>query len=148
MKLITDTSALNKELFGLAKGGAKLAQRLHIAALSVLAHIEQHGDVRMAQKLVETVMSAKHSKHEIRSWIVSFGKVSEDEEGNLVFDRTKFTDLAGANEKPFWEFKPVAPQKAYDLQQAIKNLIKKAKTEQAKGNLEHAELLSALEVLQ
>ena len=147
--LIQDKKQLDLELASLKTKGKTMAARIHRAALSVLWHIDTYGDIRIADRLVEAVVAAKYSEHAIKSWLVSFGKLSYEDK-KFSYDKTKTTNLVGAKEHPFWKFTPEAPAKPLDLQSVLDSImrqIKKVKKAQEDGTeILHPELLEKLKV--
>ena len=149
--LIQDKKQLDLELASLKTKGKTMAARIHRAALSVLWHIDTYGDIRIADRLVEAVVAAKYSEHAIKSWLVSFGKLSYEDK-KFSYDKTKTTNLVGAKEHPFWKFTPEAPAKPLDLQSVLDSImrqIKKVKKAQEDGTeILHPELLEKLKVFE
>ena len=149
--LIQDKKQLDLELASLKTKGKTMAARIHRAALSVLWHIDTYGDIRIADRLVEAVVAAKYSEHAIKSWLVSFGKLSYEDK-KFSYDKTKTTNLVGAKEHPFWKFTPEAPAKPLDLQSVLDSImrqIKKVKKAQEEGTeILHPELLEKLRVFE
>ena len=144
--LIQDKKQLDLELAALKTKGKTMSARIHRAALSVLWHIDTYGDIRVADKLVDAVVAAKYGDYAIKSWLVSFGKLSYEDK-KFSYDKTKTTNLVGAKEHPFWKFTPEAPAKPLDLQAAIVNLLKRVKKAQDDGTeIVHPELLEKLKV--
>ena len=147
--LIQDKKQLDLELAALKTKGKTMAARIHRAALSVLWHIDTYGDIRIADRLVDAVVAAKYSEHAIKSWLVSFGKLSYEDK-KFSYDKTKTTNLVGAKEHPFWKFTPEAPAKPLDLQSVLDSImrqIKKVKKAQEDGTeILHPELLEKLKV--
>ena len=147
--LIQDKKQLDMELAALKTKGKTMAARIHRAALSVLWHIDTYGDIRIADRLVDAVVAAKYSEHAIKSWLVSFGKLSYEDK-KFSYDKTKTTNLIGAKEHPFWKFTPEAPAKPLDLQSVLDSImrqIKKVKKAQEDGTeILHPELLEKLKV--
>lgn len=149
--LIQDKKQLDLELAALKTKGKTMAARIHRAALSVLWHIDTYGDIRIADRLVDAVVAAKYSEHAIKSWLVSFGKLSYKDK-KFSYDKTKTTNLVGAKEHPFWKFTPEAPAKPLDLQSVLDSImrqIKKVKKAQEDGTeILHPELLEKLKVFE
>ena len=149
--LIQDKKQLDLELASLKTKGKTMAARIHRAALSVLWHIDTYGDIRIADRLVDAVVAAKYSEHAIKSWLVSFGKLSYEDK-KFSYDKTKTTNLVGAKEHPFWKFTPEAPAKPLDLQSVLDSImrqIKKVKKAQEEGTeILHPELLEKLRVFE
>lgn len=117
MKLITETSLINKAIESIAKRGQKLDHDIHVAGVSVLQHVDVHGDTTLLDKLVNAMPKGSR-KGAFCEWAVAFGNVrmldrSNDadklaiEQGRLFAkDKSKAFDLDGAIGTAWHEFKP------------------------------------------
>lgn len=129
--LIVGAAAITKAITSIATRGAKLDGDIQLAGLSVLSHIAQHGDVTLADKLVQAMPKGAR-KLALVEWMLAFGQVRVLDKANaedkakiadgatLGFAKDKATDIASATEKPWHEFrkeKPVAD--AFDAQAAV-----------------------------
>ncbi len=134
VKLVTGKENIMKAIKEISVTGKTLEVLIHNTACSVLAHIEKHREVSLANQLVEAIPNLAR-KNALRDWFVSFGQLVFDEETKLLtFKKTKKTNQAEANQNPFWLFKPEAEYKPFDLNAAITNLVSIAKARQEKGN--------------
>ena len=148
-----DKEKLNALINSIASRGKKLDNDIHRAGVNVIYHIDQHGDITIAEKLIESMPKSSRRKALIL-WLIDNSKLaySEDEK-KYVYDKTKKTNLERAIETPFWEYtqevKPISP---VDLEKRIESLIKQAEKaladEQAKAksnvDLEKLERLKEL----
>jgi hypothetical protein len=82
--------------------GTTLNAAIHSAACSVLAHVGQHRDIRMVDRLL-VVVSDSVRANRLKVWFSAFGPV-EFVEGQAKYRRAK-TLLGDAVAKPFWKFK-------------------------------------------
>lgn len=117
MKLLTTTVEINKAIESIAKRGQKLDADIHVAGVSVLKHVAEHGDTTLLDKLV-LAMPKGSRKSAFCEWALAFGNVrmldrsdSADaaaiEQGRLFAkDKTKQFDEVGAIAKKWYEFKP------------------------------------------
>lgn len=117
---------LSKAIESIATRGKKLQEDIHSAAVSCLYHADKHGDVTLMQKLIEAV-PAMSRKNALIAWCLEFGKFAASDDGrSVVYSKEGVTDIEAGATTPFWEFKPEAPFKAFDLQEELAKLIKKA----------------------
>ena len=133
-----DTAKLNALIDSIASRGKRLDNDIHKAGVNCIYHIDQHGDITLAEKLIESMPKSSRKKALVL-WFIDNSKLSYNEdEKKYVYDKTKKTFLERAIEKPFWdhsqEVKPVSP---IDLDKRLENLIKQAEKaledEQAKS---------------
>lgn len=82
--------------------GTTLNAAIHSAACSVLAHVGQHRDVRLVDRLL-VVVSDSVRANRLKAWFSAFGPV-EFVEGQAKYRRAR-TLLGDAVAKPFWKFK-------------------------------------------
>lgn len=158
VKLIVGAAAIDKAIASIKNRGAKLDGDIQIAALSVLSHIDQHGDYTVSDRLL-SAMPKGVRRNALVGWMVAYGKVAlldkklpEDAEkikagGVFKFDREKQTDMATAEATPWHTFKHTdgAPTEVFDVQKAVTQLLKRVQAMQAKGTkIEHAEMVEAL----
>ena len=157
MKLMKLTAEINKAIESIAKRGAKLDGDIQVAAVSVIAHLDEHGDFTLAERLVHAMPKGSR-KLALVEFLLAFGKVrlldkenAEDKDritagGVFGFAKDKTTNVDGAMEKAWYEFKPEAPVlESFDVQAAVAALIKKVEGLQKKGvTIKHAEVLRNL----
>lgn len=156
-KIINNAAAIDKAILSIKNRGAKLDGDIQIAGLSVLAHIDAHGDTTLADRLFN-VMPKGARRLALAEWMLAFGKVrtlvktsKEDAEAIaagrvFAFDKTKATNMEGAEAMMWHEFrKEKAVAEAFDVQAAVKSLLARVQTMQGKGvQIEHAELIEWL----
>mgnify|MGYP000654553662 CR=1 FL=1 len=53
LKLLTGASAINTAITSISKRGKSLEKDIHVAAVSCLIHADKHGDITLAEKLVQ-----------------------------------------------------------------------------------------------
>ena len=148
-----DTAKLNALIDSIAKRGKKLDQDIHRAGVNCIHHIDKHGDITLAEKLIESMPKSARKKGLI-VWFMDNSKLSySEDEKKYIYDKSKKTNLERAMETPFWEHsqevKPISP---VDLDKRIESLIKQAEKaledEQAKSksnvDLEKLEKLKEL----
>lgn len=135
--LFEGASAISKEIAGIKLASSKLDTRIQVAALSVASHAQLHGDITLAEKLIDA-LGKGHRKTALVDWLVAFGPfaIAPDESG-LTFARREKFDMDAAQAKPWYDFKPEQPFKAVKLADMLDSLIKKA--EAALNDKEHAD---------
>ena len=133
-----DTAKLNALIDSIASRGKRLDNDIHRAGINCIYHIDQHGDITLAEKLIESMPKSSRKKALVL-WFMDNSKLSyNEEEKKYVYDKSKKTSLERAIEKPFWdhsqEVKPISP---VDLDKRLESLIKQAEKaledEQAKA---------------
>lgn len=154
-KLIEGTDAIRAEVASVAKAGKKLDDRIQVLGLSVMHHIEAHGDVTVAGQLINEVfgaLSKGHRKLAFVEWMLAYGKVAVNMDPKtkgtmpLLFAKTKTTNLEGAATKQWFDFKPEpAVDQAFDFARLLGALIGKAEKAAATGKeVIGADLLAAV----
>lgn len=125
-KMLDGAKAIDTAIKSINTRGKSLQRDIHIAAVSCMNHADKHGDVTLAQKLVDAVPTLAR-KNALRDWFIAHGKFSYDAtEKSLTFNKKGTTNLEAAIATPFWEFKQEAEYVPFDLQAAILTLVKRA----------------------
>lgn len=133
--LIIGTEALRKEFTSIAAAGKKLDGRIQVAGLSVMSHIDTHGDVTVATALVNELfgaLSKGHRKAAMVEWLVKYGKVklNIDEATKKVqpflYDKAATTNLQGAVDEPWFDCKPEKLDEDFDFNKLLMALLSKA----------------------
>jgi hypothetical protein len=126
MILLTTKTAILAAISDISVTGKKLDQMIWVAAVSVTAHAEKHGDVTLANTLVEAMPKGSRV-NALLGFLEAFGKFTYDEENKkLGFDKSKTTDIDGAQAQSWTAFKPEPPYQGMNLEVALAALIKKA----------------------
>ncbi len=152
-KLFEGKAVIEKELGLLKAAGRKLDDRIQVAGLSVINHIDKHGDITLVVGLMDSLPRGARTKAMI-AWMVAHAKVKHnvDEAGKVskdnpwLFDKTKETNMAGAIANPWYKFEPENQQDpVFDLAAALNSLLNKAAAaEKAGKTIEGAEQLTKL----
>jgi hypothetical protein len=145
MKLLVGTKAIEDALMSIHRRGQTLQQDMHVAACSVLAHIGQHSDIRMAAKLLNAMPEAAR-KNAMRDWLSEFGPITFDGD-NPIFVQGGKVRLGDAQANPFWKFSPEKPYQAVDVAALIASTIKKLEKDQKETKANHGTLIAGLEKL-
>lgn len=139
-----DIKELNKRIKLLSVANAKVEGTIQELGLACLGHLG-HGNNGPIVALLGALRRTQYQA--FTEWALAFGKVSKNldkktkEAMPLIYDGTKTTDIEGATAKPWFMFaddKPASIAKAFDFQQAVMSLIKKA----AANGIDHAKLVS------
>jgi hypothetical protein len=101
---------------------------IQVAAVSVLAHHAEHGDVTLVNTLVDAMPKGSRV-NALRDYILTFGKVTYNE-ATKAFDHDKAGnfDQAGAEAIMWTEFKPEQAYVPFDMKALLAAVIKKADT--------------------
>lgn len=154
--LIIGTDAIRAEFKSIAAAGKKLDGRIQVAGLSVLHHINEHGDVTVATQLVNELfgsLSKGHRKQAMVDWLVKFGKVKLNEdvaskkEKPFLYDKATKTDMEGAAAMPWYDCKPDDIKQVLDVAKLLAMLVGKTKKEGAQIAEGQEELISKLVAL-
>lgn len=142
-KLIEGADQIGKAIASIAGRGAKLDTDIQRAGLSVLSHVAKHNDTTLADKLVHAMPKGAR-KLALVEWLLAFGtfgkldaKVDKDAvaAGRLFkHDKTRRVDLAGAEAKPWHEFRKEPPvMTAFDAGAAVRSVLSRMTNAQAAG---------------
>lgn len=145
MKLFTTANEINAAIAAIQKDGKKLDLAIQHCALSILGHIEAHGDTTLADKLIKAMPKGARVLALVE-WMLAYGMVTKlDPKATqdvpaiaagrfLKIDRTRVTDLVGAAAKPWFEFKKEKPVlTAFDAQAEVGKLLARLTSASTKG---------------
>lgn len=144
--LIVGTAEINKAIDSIVNRGKKLDDSIQLAGLSILSHIEEHGDVTLLNRLV-VVFPKGSRRNAFAEWALAHGKVQlntgdNKKETPFLYDKSRTTKLEAAEAKAWTEFKPeVDVDQVFDFNKMLAALLSKA--DKAK-NLEGAETLAKI----
>jgi len=106
--IIEGAKAIDTAIKSIATRGKRLERDIHVAAVACLVHADKHGDVTLAQKLVDAIPSLAR-KNALRDWFIAHGKFDYDATNKtLAFNKKGTTLVEEAIATPFWEFKQEA----------------------------------------
>lgn len=146
-KMLDGAKAIDTAIKSINTRGKSLQRDIHVAAVSCLNHADKHGDVTLAQKLVDAVPTLAR-KNALRDWFIAHGKFSYDAtEKVLTFNKKATTQLEQAIAVPFWEFKQEAAYVPFDIQAAILTLVKRAEKAINNGDNVDKKTLATLQSL-
>lgn len=136
-KLITDAKAIGSLISEIGKSGKKLDKDIQLASVSIIAHVEAHGNVTLANRLI-TNMPKGSRVNAIISHLTVNGKMKWDDKAKkIVYSKTKKTDLQNAIDKPWWTEKPEAPFKpeVFDIAKILQGKFNKANDDSQREGL-------------
>lgn len=125
--------------------GESYQRELHKIAVSVLAHVGKHKDVRLVNKFIDSVADAVRV-NALRSWFETFGNVKYDLEAKAMkYDASRKVRVGEAMGNPFWKFTPEADYVPLDIDKAVASFIKRVQNDAKQTGRNHAGVLKALE---
>ena len=148
MKLMTNKAAIIKAIASISGRGAKLDKDIWVAAVSAMAHHNEHGDVTIINDLV-SAMPKGARVNALRDYILAHGKVSFDDKAKaFVHAKEGSFDLEGALAISWVEFKPEAEYKPFDALKLVTALAKRiAAADADKGDVCSDEQAAAIMAL-
>lgn len=134
MKLFTTKASIVAAIEDIRVTGKKLDGMIWVAAVSVLGHVDKHGDITLAQTLIDAMPKGSRV-NALLAYMEEFGKVQwNSAEKKLEFAKTRETNLVGAQAISWVEFKPEPPYQSMTLEGAVMALIKKAQDRAEQGD--------------
>lgn len=147
LKLLTGAEAINTLIQSIAKRGKAMDKDIHIAAVSSLVHADKHGDITLANKLIDALPSSSR-KNALRDWYIAFGKFRyNDEAKKLGYNGDAVTQTDTAIATPFWEFKPEAEYVPFNAEQFLDQAMKRVSKAMEKGDAVPTGMLEGLNKL-
>lgn len=127
LPLIKDAAGIAKAIDGIAARGKKLDRDIHIAGVSVLSHAYEHGDITLANRLLDALPKSGR-RNAMLAWLTSFGpfKLAEDSKHVAYSKLAEPLPLAAAIAEPFYEFAPEPVFVPFDFKASIEAVLKKA----------------------
>lgn len=148
-QLLTGTTEINAACDQIKTQGKALDDYIQYTALSVLNHVELHGDVTVVNRLYLSMPKGSR-RSALTEFLMANGKVSANSAENkkdtpFLYAKEKATTLDSAQAKPWYEWKPErAPDECFDLQAAVMALLGRAKKA---GAVSDPEALVTLEAM-
>jgi hypothetical protein len=146
LKLLVGVKAIETALKSIFTRGQSLQADIHVAACSVLKHIGEHNDVRLANDLLAAMPEASR-KNALRDWLSAFGPITFDEHDKAVHVKGGKVKLGDAMALPFWKFSPEKPYVALDVAKFMTSVVSKLKRDQKETKVDHSVMINALEKL-
>lgn len=147
-----NAAQIDKAIKSIATRGANLDKDIHAAAVSTLAHIEAHGDVILANRLMQA-MPKSGRRAALQTWMLAFGRLvlnddkATKKEMPLKYSKAAVSNVLKAQETPFWEFTKEVTVKAWvyaDWLKTVQATLTKAAQEQGAEGAKAAAALAAL----
>jgi len=140
-QLVVGMTNLRKEISAIATSAAKLNERIHVCAVSCLAHVRDHGDWTPAALLCDALPKGQRVKA-LAHWFSHFSngklKLRETEHGyraTLAKDRTAADfDIEGAMAVTFGDLTTERPPSIMTAEALLKVLARKASTREFDAN--------------
>jgi hypothetical protein len=148
---MSDTKKLNARIDALGKRNASVEADIQTLGLDCMVHAEEHRDIMPMCRLVNVLRRGQHQA--FVSWAITYGKFVVNKEKAsmetlpLKFNKDKATDIAGATENPWFTFQDTKAggiDKAFDLQAAVKALLKKASGKVSAETLEDLKKIAVI----
>lgn len=147
--LIVGTAAIKTAIATVQASGKRLDDLIQTVGLSVLNHVELHGDVTVVNALYLSMPKGSRCKA-LAEWLLAHGKLGKNSDKKAAklapfsYDKTKATKLDQATQAPWFTFAPEpAVADMFDFQAALKSLLARAeKAEQAGHKIEGADMLT------
>lgn len=143
--LIKGSKLIQAAIDSVARRGVKLDNDVQLAALSILAHVDEHKDTTLADRLVAALPKGAR-RLALVEWFVNFGKMrlldkaNPDEakritEGAMFkYDAKRTTDMQAAAEKPWHTMRKEADvATVFDAKASVVSLLARIKGAQTKG---------------
>lgn len=147
--LITDAGKLTAHIDGIARRGKKWDADVQLAALSVIAHLDKHGDITLVNRL-HLAMPGGARRASLSQWLLNYGKCSANTGPNkrevpFVYDKTKTTDMDTAVTVSWYE--AGAPERDPDELVEVLPMLNRLIARMKNSNTDHPEVLPQLEML-
>lgn len=147
--LIVGTAAIKSAIATVQASGKRLDDLIQTVGLSVLNHVELHGDVTVVNSLYLSMPKGSRCKA-LAEWLMAHGKVQANTDRKaaklapFVYAKDKVTKLDAANDKPWFKFAPEPNVvEMFDFQAALKALMARAEKAEKDGvKIEGADLLT------
>ena len=126
------SAQLNKQFAFITRAGAKLDAFIQDTAIDTLEHFEEHNDARMVDRLYLALpKGARHAamgEYILRYFaVVANTDPATKKERPFLNAPDKMNDIDGAKADKWFDCKPSqSPDQLFDLQAAVRSLLKKA----------------------
>lgn len=141
------TKQVSKMIASIAKRAAKLDVDIHIAAIQCMLHAQEHGDVTLIDRLVNS-LGKSHRKLGLMIWVTGFSPIAWNGDGKvgLLKEGVNKTfvpfNIEGADETPFWAYEPsneaikAGPVTLEKLMAVINQMSKRIDKAELEGRIE------------
>lgn len=156
-KLLIGAAMIDKAIASIKLRSAKITQDIQLAGLSIIQHVDEHGDTTLADRLYHA-MGKGQRRSSLAMWFITYGKMRVLDRSNgddalaikagrvFAFDKARNTDMPGAEVKQWHEMqKEEDVSKVFDVHAAYINLMRRIQAAQKDGTkLENAEWIEKL----
>lgn len=148
-KDIISADKLEAKIRDINTKGQSFQRSVHIAAVSILAHLEKHNDTRIILPFLDKLMAALPKAlrtNAVRAWFEFHSPVCFGKKDEITLDKAKTYKLAAAMVTPFWEFAAEAPYEPMNIDKFLKQAIAKLERDAKESNRDHSILLTNLKM--
>jgi hypothetical protein len=145
MNLYKSAAEIDRACVLFFKSGQKLQTEAHRLACSVLAHVGEHGDIRVVSKFLASFPEMSRV-NAVRSWFEAFGPITF-QGNNPSYVKGGKTRLGEALDTPFYKFSPEPDYKPVNANAEVEKLIKKLLKDTKILGTDHSGLISGLKML-
>jgi len=142
MNLYQTAADIDRACIAFFKSGQKLQTEAHRLACSVLAHVGEHGDIRVVAKFLASFPEMSRV-NAVRSWFEAFGPITF-QGNNPSYVKGGKTKLGDALATPFYKFAPEADYKPVNAPAELEKLIKKLLKDTKITGTDHSAIILGL----
>ena len=128
--LITKLKDIDKAMAEAKADTMTLSVKYQLIACSIVKHLGTNKDVRVLNRLFDSMEQDKQSAlnvNSMRQFFILFANVSFDEDENkFIIDQSKQVKLGDSLAKGWWTCKTIAPFQPFNLIETIEKAIKRA----------------------
>jgi hypothetical protein len=145
MNLYKSAAEIDRACVLFFKSGQKLQTEAHKLACSVLAHVGEHGDIRVVAKFLASFPEMSRV-NAVRSWFEAFGPITF-QGNNPSYVKGGKTRLGDALATPFYKFSPEPDYKPVNAAAELEKLIQKLLKDTKKIGADHSATIQALRMV-
>ncbi len=150
-KLITGEKAIYAAAEVAYKATDKAAMSVHVVLCSCLAHVQQHGNTVVLEKVFAKLHQSMNMRG-VRAFIAKFSnlRAQEDDAGNVIFRKPGKKPIAiqmdDAKANPYWTIQAVinANNALWDVEKRLLSLIGQARFHAGKGDVKDSKAATAI----
>ena len=119
---LVDHAGIAKNIKQIKTSGKKLETLIHVTALSILAHVAEHGNITQARDMIVALPSLTR-KNALIAWFCEFGCFVYNKETKTLEHAKRTTQMETAQKTPFWKFKAEEDFVAISIDKAMERLV-------------------------
>lgn len=131
-------AAISAGIKSIARRSKKLCEDTHKVATSILVAWATDGNANKAKQHANELLKSvdQYAAQAVINWFGVHAKFEWTKDDSFRYTETTITveQVQAAKAEPYWNLTPPATLKAFDLNEAIKALIKRAEDAQKKAN--------------